>query len=167
MNFVRFGERGIPMIILKVTNIKAFMNRLLLQPVFDDWEFQGAEIAALTQYSVAGTINPRYLTDEEKKTRTNMALHFGEVRPILASIVRAGHTPTTMKLVLACPSALLEGHVSIGAQSYLMTIHFQDGILKLTGGISMRTFSMDRTDAQFWDDHFPKVLSKLQIEYEI
>ena len=67
MNFVRFGERGIPMIILKVTNIKAFMNRLLLQPVFDDWEFQGAEIAALTQYSVAGTINPRYLTDEEVK----------------------------------------------------------------------------------------------------
>ena len=55
------------MIILKVTNIKAFMNRLLIQPVFDDWEFQGAEIAALTQYSVAGTINPRYLTDEEKK----------------------------------------------------------------------------------------------------
>lgn len=96
-----------------------------------------------------------------------MALRFGEVRPILASIVRAGHTPTTMKLVLACPSDLLEGHVSIGAQSYLMTIHFQDGILKLTGGISMRTFSMDRTDAQFWDDHFPKVLSKLQIEYEI
>lgn len=155
------------MITLQASNVKSFMNRLLLQPTFDDWGFQGADILALTQYSVSGTLNTRYLTENEKMERGDTELKFGEVRPILASIIKAGRTPSLIKMVLACPVSLLDGHTSIGAQSYLMTIHFHDGILKLTGGISMRTFSMDRTDSQFWDAHFPKVLSQLQIQFDL
>ena len=142
------------------------MNRLLLTPVFDDWGFQGAEVVALTQYSIAGTLNERYLNDTERASRSTGGLMFGEIRSILAGIVKAGRTPSLMKLVLVCPASLLEGHTSIGAESYLMTVHFQNGILKVTGGISMRVFSMDRSDAQFWDSHFPKVLSHLRIEYD-
>ena len=155
------------MITLKAANIKAFMNRLRLQPTFDQWEFQGAEVIALTQYSISGTLNTRYLTEEEKSAREAPVMKYGEIRPILTSIIKAGRTPSLIKMVLACPPSLLEGHVSVAANSYLMTLHFQDGVLKLTGGISMRTFSMDRTDAQFWDAHFPKVLSQLQIEFEV
>lgn len=156
------------MITLSLSNVKDFMNRLLLQPTFDDWSFQGAEIIALTQYSISGTLNLRYLTEEERAARKNAGeLKYSEIRPILAGIVKGGRTPTLMKLVLVCPEALLDGHVSAGAESYLMTVHFQDGALKLTGGISMRTFSMDRTDSQFWDAHFPKVLSRFHILYDL
>lgn len=156
------------MITLSLSNVKDFMNRLLLQPTFDSWGFQGAEIVALTQYSISGSPNLRYLTEEEKAACKNGGgLIYSDIRPILAAIVKAGRTPTLLKLVLVCPQELLAEHISAGAESYLMTVHFQEGLLKVTGGISMRTFSMDRTDSQFWDAHFPKVLTQLQIPYEL
>lgn len=155
------------MVTLTLSNVKDFMNRLLLTPTFDDWGFQGAEVIALTQYSIAGTLNSRYLSEAERASRKTEGLLFSEVRKVLASIIKAGRTPSLMKMVLVCPVSLLDGHTSIGAESYLMTIHFQDGVLKVTGGISMRVFSMDRSDAQFWDAHFPKVLSRLQIAFNL
>ena len=57
------------MLTLTIPNVKDFMNRLLLTPVFDDWGFQGAEVVALTQYSIAGTLNKRYGTGFPKHGR--------------------------------------------------------------------------------------------------
>ena len=141
------------------------MNRLLLSDTFDGWGFQGAEIVALTQYSVSGTLNTRYLTESERASHPDEMLRYSEVRGILSAIVKAGRTPSLMKMVLVCPKDLLEDHRSVAAKSYLMTLHFQDGVLRLTGGISLGSFSMDRSDAQFWDLQFPRILQKLQIEY--
>lgn len=153
------------MITLKIPNVKDFMQKLLLSPVFDEWGFQGAEVFALTQYSISGTLNGKYLTEEERAARSGTELRYKEIRSVLTSIIRSGRTPSQMKIVLVCPSSLLGDHVSAFAESYLMNIYFKDGILMTAGAISMRTFTMDRSDAQFWDNHFPKVLDQLGIQY--
>ena len=147
---------------------ESFMAKYPGVTVTAEFTGSGAGVEAVAAGSVDIGNASRNLTEEEKAARNNAGeLKYSEIRPILAGIVKGGRTPTLMKLVLVCPEALLDGHVSAGAESYLMTVHFQDGALKLTGGISMRTFSMDRTDAQFWDAHFPKVLSRFHILYDL
>lgn len=78
------------MVTLTLSNVKDFMNRLLLTPTFDDWGFQGAEVIALTQYSIAGALNSRYLSEAERASRKTEGLLFSEVRKVLASIIKAG-----------------------------------------------------------------------------
>ena len=154
------------MITVQIPNVKEFMQKLLLTPTFDDWGFQGADVYALTQYSISGTLNGKYLTEEERSSRERTEIKYKEIRSILTSIVRGGRTPSQMKIVLVCPSSLLGDHVSAFAESYLMNIYFKEGVLMAAGAISMKTFTMDRSDAVFWDNHFPKVLTQLGIEHK-
>ena len=139
---------------LQVADVRAFMNLLLLSDTFDSWGFQGASVTSLTQYTIDGSINTDYLTEAEREARKETGLVF-----------RSGRTPLRMTIVLTCPRELLAGHQSTTAGSYQMTIRFQDKSLKLISGISIGSFSMDRSDAVFWDSFLPAYLEKLHIEF--
>ncbi len=154
------------MITVQVTSVKAFMQQLLLSGSFDDWKFHGTTIQSLTDYEISGVLNPRYLTDHEKEQRAGEDfVRYGDVRPLVASVIKSGRTPTLIKMVLACPEKLLGGHESVAASSYLCTLQFQDGVLRLTGGIALETFTLDRSDAVFWDERLPQILKSLNIEF--
>ena len=155
------------MITVQVMNVKSFMQLLLLSSSFDDWKFHGMTIQALTDYEISGVLNPRYLSDSEKEKRNGEEfVRYGEVRPLAASIVKSGRTPTLIKMVLACPDELLGGRESVAASSYLITLQFQDGVLRLTGGVALETFTLDRSDAVFWDERLPQILKNLNVEFK-
>jgi hypothetical protein len=150
---------------LQVADVRAFMNLLLLSDTFDSWGFQGASVTSLTQYTIDGSINTDYLTEAEREARKDTGLVFSDFREVLTGIIRSGRTPLRMTIVLTCPRELLAGHQSTTAGSYQMTIRFQDKSLKLISGISIGSFSMDRSDAVFWDSFLPSYLEKLHIEF--
>ena len=150
---------------LQVADVRSFMNLLLLSDTFDSWGFQGASVTSLTQYTIDGSINTDYLTEEERKARGDRGLLFSEFRSVLTAIIRSGRTPLRMSVILTCPEELLGGHQSTTAGSYQMTIRFQDKSLKLISGISIGSFSTDRSDAVFWDSFLPAYLEKLHIEF--
>ncbi|MBQ5960173.1 MAG: hypothetical protein IJL53_05855 [Firmicutes bacterium] len=150
---------------LQVADVRAFMNLLLLSDTFDSWGFQGASVTSLTQYTIDGSINTDYLTETEREARKETGLVFSDFREVLTGIIRSGRTPLRMTIVLTCPRELLAGHQSTTAGSYQMTIRFQDKSLKLISGISIGSFSMDRSDAVFWDSFLPAYLEKLHIEF--
>ena len=150
---------------LQVADVRAFMNLLLLSDTFDSWGFQGASVTSLTQYTIDGSINTDYLTETEREARKETGLVFSDFREVLTGIIRSGRTPLRMTIVLTCPRELLAGHQSTTAGSYQMTIRFQDKSLKLISGISIGSFSMDRSDVVFWDSFLPAYLEKLHIEF--
>ena len=150
---------------LQVADVRAFMNLLLLSDTFDSWGFQGASVTSLTQYTIDGSINTDYLTEAEREASKETGLVFSDFREVLTGIIRSGRTPLRMTIVLTCPRELLAGHQSTTAGSYQMTIRFQDKSLKLISGISIGSFSMDRSDAVFWDSFLPAYLEKLHIEF--
>ncbi len=150
---------------LQVADVRAFMNLLLLSDTFDSWGFQGASVTSLTQYTIDGSINTDYLTETEREARKETGLVLSDFREVLTGIIRSGRTPLRMTIVLTCPRELLAGHQSTTAGSYQMTIRFQDKSLKLISGISIGSFSMDRSDAVFWDSFLTAYLEKLHIEF--
>lgn len=150
------------MVTLQIANVREFMAQLLLTDRFDDWGFEGADILALTKYSIAGEVNPKYFPEGSAPEK----ILYREVRDTLTSIVKSGHTPTQMKIILSAPKSVTADHENAVAESYLITIHFQNGACKLIGGIAMRTFSMDRSDVLYWDEKFVQIIRQCGIETE-
>ncbi len=169
-----FGGR---MIVLKLTDIKDFMNKLLRSEVFDHFLLQEAVITTASTISINGQITKDFYTKEEMEELQLEGcrfLPFSMLRTNCFDLIKGKKTPSAFRFVFLLSPKNMEKTVSSVGSSYTpsdvtgmyINLKYQNQLLSLTTGIAYNIFSTDKTLEAEWDKMVMKFLKQHEIEFE-
>lgn len=165
------------MIVLELTDIKDFMNKLLRSEVFDHFLLQEATITGAATYTISGQITKGYFDNEElmeQQLENLRFLPFSMLRKDCFDIIKGKKTPASFRFVfLLSPENQKKTIASIGSSfqneditGMYLNLRYQNQLLSLTTGISYNVFSADKSLEHQWDAMVMKFLSQNGIPYE-
>lgn len=157
------------MIALRLTEVKQFMNALLLGDLFDPFLFSEGSLTLETNWEFDGIIRPGYYSEEELASLSltgSRYLPWKYMKNRVLSLIRGSHTPSAFHFTLLFPPEETRSLLSEEGATCLLTLRFRADSLSLVTGFSRATFSMDRSAEQIWDDHVHKYLKNKSILFE-
>jgi len=163
------------MLVLQINGIKNFMSKLFLKDTFDRFYLVEAVIVTANTFTIDGKIKKEYYSAEENKERQNIEYSLWEaIRPLCFQLIKGKKTPLSMKLIfrltpeqskqLLQKSGLSFQEDEIGG--YYFNLRYENSTAVLTTGISMKTFTMDKSLENYWDQTMRDFLKKSEIDTE-
>jgi len=138
------------MLALSISDVRGFMVKLLKEEAFDEFQLRNAAINTFARFEIYGTKEGGYVS-------------WGAVRPHIFNIIRGDKLPKAIKIILGKD---MDGSDADNPVSVFINIHFEDGKIVLTTGISKKGFSLDRSDDEKWDEQVIKFLEDNEITYK-
>ena len=149
------------MIGLSIQDIKNFMAGMLTGNMFDKFYLCDGEIQTFTEFHLGGYLNRPYFDSEEWENLEGRKLClWSEMKPFVFQLIRGHKLPVRFKFVFQLSREntvwLLEKHrlpvreEDIGG--LFMNITYEHQKLVCTSGVSYKTFIMDKTVEQCWDE---------------
>ncbi|MDD3221781.1 MAG: hypothetical protein EOM34_04355 [Clostridia bacterium] len=149
------------MIGLSILDIKNFMAGILTGTMFDKFYLCDGEIQTFTEFHLGGLLNRPYFDSEEWEAFGGRELClWSEVKPFAFQLIKGHKLPVRFKLVFQLSKEntqwLLEKNKppvreeDIGG--LFMNITYEHQKVTCTSGLSYKTFVMDKTLEQCWDD---------------
>lgn len=165
------------MLALKLTDIKAFMNKLLRSEIFDHFLLQEAVIHTGASFVIDGHINKDFYTEEEMASLgiTDFpALPFSMLRPNCFDLIKGKRTPSSFQFIFLLSPDNLARTLAAISSSYTandiagmyLNLKYQNQTLSLTTGVSYTIFSMDKSLEQEWDKFVRRFLIQHEIDFE-
>ena len=160
------------MIALQITELKAFMSKLLTTNTFDDFLLQEATLQMGISYVIDGHINKAfYQNEEDQRTGKQAFIPYGEVRSTLFDLIKGKRTPLGFQVLLQLPSeksAVLfpEGLESHLIKGLIMNIRYDGSKALITSGISYTSFSLDKAPELIWDEAMMIFLRRAGISFD-
>lgn len=160
--------------VLQITNIKDFMNKLLLTDLFDHFLLSEATIQSHVTYVIDGHLTKGFLSEEElvdEKLNGLDCAPFSMLRTNCYDLIKGKRTPSNFRFVfMLSPDNLAQTLAKIQSSfttqdlnAVFINIRFQEGILTCTTGISYKTFSLDHSFETSWDSLVEKFLDSHEI----
>ena len=137
------------MLALTFPDVRGFMVKLLKEEVFDEFQLRNAVVNTFARFEIYGG------------SEDGCAL-WGAVRSHVFGIIKGGETPRSMKIIFGKEE---QGADADNPISFFVNIHFEDGKVNLTTGISKKGFTLDRSDDDRWDADVIKFLDDNEITY--
>lgn len=144
---------------------KSCMSHLLLKETFDEFSFIEGEITTYNKFTIDGYLQKDFFDEEP----TSVYSKWKDVREFCFSIIRGKRTPLNFKIVLSLSpekfAAFLSQH-QISAcrpeeiQGMYLNFHYDGSALQCVTGISMKSFSMDRSLEREWDASIEQFFKK-------
>ena len=147
---------------------------LLTNSLFDEFILKEMEIQTFTNFKVSGQFYKDFFSQEEIEDRIEKAaVLWSEIRGIAFSIIRGNKTPLSMKLVFQLPKEEVYRLVdSMGGRIKLedvgglfINVRFEKNELYIITGTAIKTFTLDKTLEQLWDDWVRSFLKIQRITY--
>lgn len=162
------------MIALQITELKAFMGKLLGTDTFDDFLLQEATLQMGISYVIDGHINKAfYDTDEDTSATDDRSsfLPYGEVRGTLFDLIKGKRTPLGFQVVLQlspkrCAIIFPEGLEKHFIKGLLLNIRYDGSKAMITSGISYFAFTPDKAPELIWDEALMSFLRNAGISFE-
>ena len=163
------------MISLKVVDVKAFMNKLLLQNVFDNFWVSEVEVNTSNKFTIQGDLNQGYFSSDELEALDQRTYStWGELRPIIYQIIKGNRTPTSFKMVFLLSQKNTENVLSKSGLPYkyedigglFLNIRFDQNGLYLITGTSIKLFTLDKSLDKVWEKDVKTFLKYHEIPCE-
>ncbi len=163
------------MISLKVVDVKAFMNKLLLQNVFDNFWVSEVEVNTSNKFTIQGDLNQGYFSSDELEALDQRTYStWGELRPIIYQIIKGNRTPTSFKMVFLLSQKNTENVLSKSGLPYkyedigglFLNIRFDQNGLYLLTGTSIKIFTLDKSLDKVWEKDVKTFLKYHEIPCE-
>lgn len=162
------------MIALKLPNNKQFMSHLLLSETFDHFLVIDGEITTFNTFTINGFLQKEFYPPEERDTLPEYS-YWKQLRELCFTMIRGKQTPLGFIFVFSLAphnieKLLIQKQLDFrpeDVQGLYLNIRFnQDGLFCITG-TSLKTFSMDKSLEQAWDEMVQKFFTKKQIDWEL
>ncbi|GKX27828.1 hypothetical protein SH1V18_03080 [Vallitalea longa] len=149
------------MVCFNIIDIKLFMNNLLKDKMFDDFEVSTVELNTFTKFNISCDINKKYLsTNEIEILEGRDQVKWSEIKNIVFYMIKGNKTPSYLKIVFSLPHDKIENMISKhqlptksdNVNGLFINILYEDNVLKCTTGSSMKIFTLDKTLENYWDD---------------
>lgn len=165
------------MILLQITQLKPFMNQLLLADTFDHFLLSEASITTFTTFSIDGSLHPDFFDPDDaarlrKIGRTQLLWH--DVKSFCYSMIRGKRTPLQFKFVFrlsqkACEKLITDHNLPYQAENVFgcfLNFQYKEGKLLLTTGTSLKIFTTDKSLEHAFDANVRRFLSQHEISFE-
>lgn len=162
------------MISLNVSEVKIFMAKLLMNDTFDSFLLHELELATFTTFTING-FNEAFFTKEELEERgENKAVQWSDVRQTVFTMIKGNKTPLSLKIVFKLPlSRCAELVQNSGGKLRMeeigglyLNVKFEKGELHIITGAAIKTFTLDKTLEQEWDNEVRNILKASGIAFE-
>ena len=165
------------MIALHLTELKTFMNQLLLSDTFDHFPLREASITTFTTFTIDGSLHPDFFDPEESRelqAKGRTLLLWKDVKNFCYSIIRGRHPPLQFKFIFqlspkSCEQLIAVHNLSLNPEdifSCCMNFQYKEGKLVLVTGTSLRIFTRDKSLDHAFDNDVRRFLQKSEITYE-
>lgn len=163
------------MLSLQINGMKDFMSKLFLKNTFDSFYLVEASIVTANTFSIDGRIKKEYYTSEENEERQYAEYSIWEaLRPFCFQLIKGKKTPLFMKLVFRLTPSQTEQLLeksglsfhSNDVDGFFFNIRYENSTAILTTGISMKTFTMDKSLETYWDQTMIEFLKHAGIDAE-
>lgn len=150
---------------------KSCMAHLLLKDTFDDFSFIEGQITTFNTFQIDGYLQKDFFDETPEQTYS----HWKDVRDFCFSIIRGKRTPLSFKIVLALNeskySEFLQSHQITTyrpeeIQGLYLNFHYDGTTLQCVTGISMKTFTLDKSLEKEWDQHAEDFFKSHGVELE-
>ena len=165
------------MIALKLINIKSCMSHLLLSETFDHFLFIEGEITTFNTFKIDGFIQKSFFTPEECETMEPLPEYssWSQLRDYCFTIIKGKKTPLGFKFIFSLsPKNIVrlieQSHLDFqpsDVQGLYLNIKYDSSGLQCITGVSLKTFSMDKSLEQAWDGMVQKFFHQKGIEFEV
>lgn len=163
------------MLSLRIPEVKQFMAKLLVNNAFDKFLLREMELQTFTGFSITGQVNESFFSSDELEERGDSKfVLWSEVRPIAYSMIKGNRTPLALKIVFQLPKKqciellnLLGGRMKFEDLGGLyLNVRFEKGELRLITGTAIKTFTLDKSFEQEWDEQVKILLKEQGIIFE-
>lgn len=153
---------------------KSFTAQLFTGTLFDTFLLCEADFKTRQTVHIDGRICRDYF-DNASDIPADSYNTWRYVRPTCFQIIRGKRLPVYFKLILALSGDNLEKTLQASGislrpedvEGMYLNIHYKDGILFCTSGISLNIFSMDRELPDYWDRLITRFFDQNGITYEL
>lgn len=151
---------------------KSCMSHLLLKDTFDDFSFIEGEITTFNRFTLDGFLHKDFFDEKPERTYS----YWRELRTFCFGIIKGKRTPLGFKIILSLAPEhygdfLAEHEISTFSPEDIAGLYlnflYDGAVLQCVTGISMHTFSMDKTLEKEWDVYVERFFSKSGIEREL
>lgn len=162
-----------------ITDTKLFMSQLLIKDTFDRFLVTEASISTANTFQISGSINRSFYSQEEWEQLEEQNYSFwGVLKPFCFSLIKGNKVPVSMKVVLMLSQkdmVLFFDHLSKKSDIFyppencsglFVNIRYNGGTATLVTGVSLRTFSMDKTIEHEFDAYIRTFLTAANTPFE-
>ena len=150
---------------------KSCMAHLLLKDTFDSFSFIEGQITTFNTFQIDGYLQKEFFDEAPKQIYS----HWKDVRDFCFNIIRGKRTPLSFKIVLALNendyADFLSAHQITtyrpeDIQGLYLNFHYNGSTLQCVTGISMKTFTLDKSLEKEWDQHAEGFFKSHGVELE-
>lgn len=147
------------------------MKRLLSEDVFDAFLLAEASVKGKVELSLNGRLDDSFFPEEKLKEllEKGQFIPYGMVRKILFDSMMGEYLPSSFSIILCCPSDLMRkvaGDNPEPVTGMYLNFRYRAERLTLTTGVSMNTFSIDKSAETLFDNFVPKLMESVKIGIE-
>lgn len=146
-----------------ITNRKEFMYKLLKSDLFESFEVR--EVVSHTAFKLVidGKRNKDYFNDMDNDPDRVYSeyLSWGEMRKHVYELMQGHKLPTYFKIVLSTKLDKTT-QLSPDASTFYLNITFKDNQITCSTGTAYKTFTLDKSADQIWDERIKQFLFKYQ-----
>jgi len=144
--------------------VKNFMNKILRENYFDDFQVRTVEIHSFVRLAIDGKFDENFIK-EEKGESFDENLFFsdwGRVRRYVFDFVKGKVKPSYMKFVFSAPDELL-CKISENAAALFLNFTFEKDRVVCTTGTSQKKFELNRELDLAWEEYVRAFFKNIQI----
>lgn len=161
------------MLCLKISDVKSFMSKLLVQTVFDNFLLSELDVVTFNAFHINGKINRSWYDTDELDTEEEY-IKWQQVKAYAFQIIKGNKVPTSMKLVFFLSKENKERLLTRAGEEwkendvsqFCLNMKYENGKMYLTTGVAYTIFTMNHTLQEQWDYDLKKYLKYYEIEYE-
>ena len=163
------------MLALKITDVKDFMNKLLIGEVFDRFSLVEASVTTFNTFTINGKLHYDFFDTDTKAAFEENSTEYSlwhDVKPYCFSIIRGKRTPLSFRIVFELSPdqarSMLKNEKDINSPvcNFFLNIQFKNQTLLCTTGVSYSSFSLDKRLEHLWDDSLTAFFSSHHISFE-
>ena len=132
--------------------VKGFMGKLLREDVLDEFEIRGAELSLNIRISINGALeSPGTASEEGTKPTSTGYISWGNLRPMVYDIIKAGAKPKQVKIVFSYKAQDVKTIHPNAAALFLNMVYENDAVF-FTTATAQREFALDKSLDDSWDE---------------
>jgi len=139
--------------------VKTFMNKLLKDCTFDDFEVRNIKIQTFVKYDINCNLSNDCIKENKKE---RFFCNWGEIKPYIFQIIKGKKKPLSIKIIFSMPEKkALEIHNN--AKALFLNLNFENDVITFTTGTSQINFNMDKKVDILWEEYIKEFFKKYNI----
>lgn len=152
------------MINFEIADNKIFMNMLLKENIFDNFEVRNIEIHTFAKFEISGLIDKTYFSLAEQEFITHKYCIWKDLKSIVFQMIKGNKLPKFIKIIFSYEDSKVN-EICENAAALFLNIIFENNKIVCTTGCSEKNFSLDKKVENEWDLHIKEFFKTNNIAY--